>query len=49
MCGVEIHTFLDNRLADGNEVVSLTRRQSFTSQEDTWYLFMLEVESTSWP
>jgi hypothetical protein len=27
--------FLDNRLTDGGEVVSLTRRPPFTSQEDS--------------
>jgi hypothetical protein len=38
--------FLDNRLADGGEVVSLTRRPPFTPQEDCWYSFLLEAEST---
>jgi hypothetical protein len=33
--------FLDNRLTDGGEVVSLTRRQPFTHQEDSWYSVLL--------
>jgi hypothetical protein len=38
------HTFsLDNRLTDGGETVSLTRRQPFTLQEDSWYPFLLEA------
>jgi hypothetical protein len=37
--------FLDSRLTDGDEV-SLTRRLPFTSQEDSWYSFLLEAEST---
>jgi hypothetical protein len=37
--------FLDNRLTDGGEVVSLTRRPSFTPQEDSWYSILLEDES----
>jgi hypothetical protein len=41
--------FLHNRLTDGGEVVSLTRRQPFIIQEDFWYLFLLEAESTSGP
>jgi hypothetical protein len=40
--------FLDNRLTDGGEV-SLTRRPPFTPQEDSWYSFLLESESTSGP
>jgi hypothetical protein len=39
--------FLDNRLTDGGEVVSLTRRPLFITQEDSWYSFLLEAESTS--
>jgi hypothetical protein len=38
--------FLDNRLTDGGEVVSLMRRTSFTPQEDSRYSFLLEAE---WP
>jgi hypothetical protein len=41
--------FLDSRLTDGDKAVSLTRRQPFTLQEDTWYLFLLETESTLGP
>jgi hypothetical protein len=38
--------FLDNRLTDGAEVVSLTRRPSAPyPQEDSWYSFLLEVEA----
>jgi hypothetical protein len=33
--------FLDNRLTDGGEIVSLTRRPPLPSQEDSWYLFLL--------
>jgi hypothetical protein len=40
------HIFLDNRLTDGGEVVSLTRRPPFTPQEDSWFSFLLEAEST---
>jgi hypothetical protein len=40
--------FLDNRLTDGGEV-SLTRRTPFTPQEDSWYSFLLQAESTSGP
>jgi hypothetical protein len=36
--------FLDNRLTDGGEVVSPTRRPPFTPQEDSWYSFPLEAE-----
>jgi hypothetical protein len=32
--------FLDNRLTDGGEVVSLTHRLPFTPQEDSWYSFL---------
>jgi hypothetical protein len=38
--------FLDNRLTDGGEVVSLTRRPRFTPQEYSWYSFLSEAEST---
>jgi hypothetical protein len=36
---------LDNRLTDGGKV-SLTRRPTFTHQEDFWYSYLLEAEST---
>jgi hypothetical protein len=35
--------FLGNRITDGCEVVSLTRRPHFTPQEDSWYSFLLEA------
>jgi hypothetical protein len=35
--------FLDNRLTDGGEVVSLASRPRFTPQEDSWYSFLLEA------
>jgi hypothetical protein len=38
--------FLDNRLTDGGEVVRITRRPPFTPQEDSWYSFLSEAEST---
>jgi hypothetical protein len=41
--------FLDNRLTDGGEVVSLTRWPPFIFQEDSWYSFLLEAESTPGP
>jgi hypothetical protein len=40
---------LNNRLTDGGEVVSLKRRPSFTPQEDSWYSFLLEAQSTPGP
>jgi hypothetical protein len=40
---------LDNRLTGDGEVVSLTRRPPFTPQEDSWYSFLLEAESTPQP
>jgi hypothetical protein len=47
---VEGPTFsLDNRLTDGGKVVSLMRRPPFTPQEDSWYSFLLEAESTPGP
>jgi hypothetical protein len=36
-------------LTDGGEVVSLTCQPPFTPQEDTWYSFLLEAESTPGP
>jgi hypothetical protein len=42
--------FLDNWLTDGDEVVSLTRRPaSLYPQEDSWYSFLLEAETTPGP
>jgi hypothetical protein len=42
--------FLHNRLIDGGEVVSLTRRQAtLYPQEDFWYSFLLEAELTPGP
>jgi hypothetical protein len=42
--------FLDNRLTDGCEAVSLTRWQdALYPQEDSWYSFLLEAESTPGP
>jgi hypothetical protein len=41
--------FLHNRLTHGGEVVSLTRQPPFTPQEDSWYSFLLEAESTPGP
>jgi hypothetical protein len=39
--------FQDNQLTVGEEVVSLTRRQAaLYLQEDSWYSFLLEAEST---
>jgi hypothetical protein len=38
---------LDNRLTDGGEAVSRTRRPPFALQEDSWYSFLLEAESIS--
>jgi hypothetical protein len=38
-----------DRLTDGGKVVSLTCRPPFTPQEDSWYSFLLEAESTRGP
>jgi hypothetical protein len=46
---VRLPHFLENRLKDGCDVVSLTRRPPFTHQEDSWYFFLLEAESTPRP
>jgi hypothetical protein len=42
---------LENRLPDGGEVVSLTRQPPLIPppQEDSWYSFLLETESTPGP
>jgi hypothetical protein len=46
LCDVEEPPhFIHNRPTYGGEVVSLTRRLPFTSQEDSWYSFLLEAES----
>jgi hypothetical protein len=38
---------LHNQFTDGGEVISLTRRPAdLYPQEDTWYSFLLEAEST---
>jgi hypothetical protein len=41
--------FLDNRLTDGGEDVSFTRRPPFSPQKDSWYSFLLEAVSTRGP
>jgi hypothetical protein len=41
--------FLDNRFTDSGEIVSLTLWPPFTPQEDSWYSFLLEAESTPEP
>jgi hypothetical protein len=42
--------FLDNRLTDDDEIISLKRRSPFTPQQEyTWYSFLLEAESTPGP
>jgi hypothetical protein len=35
-----------NRPIDGGEVVNHKRRPPFTPQENTWYSFLLDAEST---
>jgi hypothetical protein len=41
---------LDNRLTDGGEFVSFTRQPAaLYPQEDSWYSFLLEAESTPGP
>jgi hypothetical protein len=39
--------FLNNRLTNCGWVVSLTRRSRFITQEDSWYSFLFQAESTS--
>jgi hypothetical protein len=46
---VEAPTFSDIRLIDGGKVVSPTRQPLFNPQEDSWYSFVLEAESTPGP
>jgi hypothetical protein len=41
--------FLYSRLTDGGKIVSLTRWPPYTPQEDSWYSFLLEAESTPGP
>jgi hypothetical protein len=41
--------FLYNRLIYGGEVISVTHRPPFTSQDYSWYSFLLEAESTLGP
>jgi hypothetical protein len=38
--------FIDSRFTDRGEVVSLTRPPRFTPQENSWYSFLLDIEST---
>jgi hypothetical protein len=40
---------LANRLTEGGKVVSLRRRPPYIPQEDSWYSFLLEAESTPGP
>jgi hypothetical protein len=40
---------LDRRLTDVVELISFTRRLPFTPQEDSWYSFLLQEESTPGP
>jgi hypothetical protein len=40
---------LENQLTDVGEVISLTHLQRFTTQEGSWYSFLLEAESTPGP
>jgi hypothetical protein len=46
---VEAPTFVDTRLTDGGKIVSLTRWPHLAPQEDFWYSFLLEAESTPGP
>jgi hypothetical protein len=41
--------FLGSRLTDGGEVVNLTQTDALNPQEDSWYSFLLEAESTPGP
>jgi hypothetical protein len=48
----DVKTFifsLDNWLTDIGEVVSFMRWPPFDPQEDSWYSFLLEAESTPGP
>jgi hypothetical protein len=48
---LKIPHFLDNWLIDAGEIVSLRHRPPFTPppQEDSWYSFLLEAQSTPGP
>jgi hypothetical protein len=41
--------FLDNRLIDGGEVISLNAPAVLYPQEDSWYSLLLQTESTPGP
>jgi hypothetical protein len=43
---LRVSYLLDSRLTDGGKVVSLMCQPPFTPQEDLWYSFLLEAEST---
>jgi hypothetical protein len=44
------HVFVDNRPTDGDEVANLMRLQAaLYPQEDFWYWFLSEAESTPGP
>jgi hypothetical protein len=50
-CGCEtwgLPYFLDNRLTDGGEL-SVLRTAALYPQEDSWYSFLLQAESTPGP
>jgi hypothetical protein len=40
------YSFPGNQLIDGGEAVSRMHPPCCTAQEDSWYSFLLEVEST---
>jgi hypothetical protein len=46
---VEAPTFSDIQLTDGGEVVKPYALTAFYPQEDSWYSFLLQAESTQWP
>jgi hypothetical protein len=43
------HFVQTSQLTNGGKIVSTTRRPPFTPQEDSWYSFLLEAESTQGP
>jgi hypothetical protein len=45
----EAPRFLDNRQHEGGKVVSLTHRPPLPPRKFSWYLFLLEAESTPGP